>query len=597
MRNVLKEVELIFSFWHTFREGYISRDELLGATAFMGTRMKRYCIKYQHNPDKEGNRSQQSKERRFIAALAGSLQFLRIRVCSRRKIFSMKMTSTNEINQVKRIEGDLLTLNYRLALRGANAWRGITSHAAEHSLYDGFQEILNADTIQKTLDLNLPRQVKHRIFHSLLGHYLQYRSLPFENELSMWMRGASADVEGEKIYFKDIIAWCQKRSDLAKRRIMEKETISLSRFLKPFALSPWEFVLELLREEFGYKDYVTFCSNKKEIDYSAYITKLERLLTQTEELYFASMEDWTRADLGTSLSELNRFDGIYLLGLGKLNGLFPSHIPLSKHLRFFDHWQMPPDKLPGLHLDMEYSPRKGSQAMSFAARIPDEVYLVMNPQGGWIDLETLFHEMGHALSNIFTSRELSPVEKDFHPSNTLSETYAFLLQNMIFTPLFLERELKLKPKDIDKMIYYKTLKDMSFFRRYAAKFLAEHEMFKTGSLSDGEIYATLLKKYTGFSYRSESHLFDLVPEFYALDYVISWMAEAVLEKNLVETLGANWMYRHEAGDTLRNWWLPGNRFELEEFFKTYGLGTIDPGEILKRWQSRLSLKGAGSQTM
>jgi oligoendopeptidase F len=28
----------------------------------------------------------------------------------------------------------------------------------------------------------------------------------------------------------------------------------------------------------------------------------------------------------------------------------------------------------------------------------DEIHLVMNLQEGWIDLETLFHEMGHLLA-------------------------------------------------------------------------------------------------------------------------------------------------------------------------------------------------------
>jgi transposase len=50
-RNMLKEVGHIFSCWHAFREGFISRDELLGATTLMRARMRRYCNKYQNSPD------------------------------------------------------------------------------------------------------------------------------------------------------------------------------------------------------------------------------------------------------------------------------------------------------------------------------------------------------------------------------------------------------------------------------------------------------------------------------------------------------------------------------------------------------------------
>lgn len=52
-RNCLKEVGHILSCWHAFREGFISREELLGATTLMRARMKRYCLKYLDSPDKE----------------------------------------------------------------------------------------------------------------------------------------------------------------------------------------------------------------------------------------------------------------------------------------------------------------------------------------------------------------------------------------------------------------------------------------------------------------------------------------------------------------------------------------------------------------
>ncbi len=300
-------------------------------------------------------------------------------------------------------------------------------------------------------------------------------------------------------------------------------------------------------------------------------------------MYLGAMEDWVQQSLGLPLSELNRFDAIYLLGLTELDRLFPEQIPLAAHLDFFNHWGIQVREIPGLHLDIHYSPKKSSQAMSFALRIPHDIHLVMNPQTGWVDLETLFHEMGHALSYVFTSPELSPVEKDFFTSNTLSETYAFLLQNMCLSPPFLERQLGLSPQEIDTLTFYKTLKDLSVFRRYAGKFLAEYQMFRENDLTSGEIYATLLKKYTGFSYRPETQLFDLAPEFYALDYLVSWMAEATLENLLRQTLGSEWMFKPEAGTILREWWWAGNRYELDEFFQVNEIGTVDGVDILNRW--------------
>jgi hypothetical protein len=245
----------------------------------------------------------------------------------------------------------------------------------------------------------------------------------------------------------------------------------------------------------------------------------------------------------------------------------------------------------GLSLDIESSPRKGSQAMSFALSIPDEIHLVMNPQGGWIDLETLFHEMGHVLGHAFTSPDLPCVEKDFFTSNALSETYAFLLQNMCFSPSFLERNLGLSAAAIEAVSFHKALKDLSVFRRYVSKFLSEYQMFRGDDVGNGDIYSLLMERHTGFAYQPETHLFDLVPEFYSLDYVISWMAEATMEKRLFDTLGHDWMFRPEAGSILKDWWLCGNQFEIDEFFSAKGIGTIDSRDIINRWRSKILGEG------
>lgn len=499
----------------------------------------------------------------------------------------MDQSCLKDFTSTKEIEKALLTLNYRLTSRALNLWKGNEYRASHHDTYDGFYDILDPNTIKELRLAGTWTRHRRRVFHSLLGHYLQYQISPYENELFTLMKGAAAQVDGEKIYFKDTLSWCQKRSDLKKRKVIEKESSSLCKFLKPFALGVWEFLLKLLKDEFGYQDYAEYCYDKKHVDYEAYVPKLQEILRQTDTLYFEAMEAWAKRSLGVPLCELNRFDAIYLLGLGEFDHLFPDQIPLSDHLDFFNQWGIEVKSIPGLALDISHSPRKGAQAMSFALRIPDEIHLVMNPQGGWIDLETLFHEMGHVLGHALTSPDLSSWEKDFFTSNTLSESYSFLLQNMCFSPFFLERQLGLSSEEIEEISFYKALKDLSVFRRYVGKFLAEYEMFKKNEIASGSIYAQLLEEHTGFSYRPETYLFDLVPEFYALDYVVSWVAEATMEKTLAQTLGHDWMFKPEAGKMLKDWWWCGNQYELDEFFLHKGIGSIDYRDIVDRWRRNI----------
>jgi transposase len=52
-KNMLKEVGQILGCWHAFRDGYITREQLLNATTLMRARMKRYCKKYLVSSDGE----------------------------------------------------------------------------------------------------------------------------------------------------------------------------------------------------------------------------------------------------------------------------------------------------------------------------------------------------------------------------------------------------------------------------------------------------------------------------------------------------------------------------------------------------------------
>jgi hypothetical protein len=401
------------------------------------------------------------------------------------------------------------------------------------------------------------------------------------------MKGAKAHVKNEKISFRDIIPWCQKSSTYEQRKILARETGPLCKFLKPFVLNYWTILLEILNKDLGYENYLDYCHNKKGIDYHGYYKMLKNLLMETEDLYFSAMERWSCKQFDLPLSALSRFDAIFLLGFGEFDGLFPQK-PIEELTGFFNYWGIDIEHTPGLNLELGREEGKSAQAMCFILEVPEEAYILMKPEGGWVDLETLWHELGHGLSAVFTSPDLSIVDRDMATSHSLSESFAFLLQNLTLSGPFLRHYLGLKPRDSEKLSYYKTLKDLSVFRRYAAKFLAEYEMFLSGDLSNGEPYAELMARHTGFYHQPESHLFDLAPEFYSLDYVLGWLAEAIMEKHLKGLFGTRWMFRQETGDILKQWWNQGNSHDVFQFMKTNGLGSLSPEALVRRWKGVLN---------
>jgi hypothetical protein len=483
------------------------------------------------------------------------------------------------------LENTLHHLNYRWNLESLALWKGEKVPFEPYRIYEGFDGFISLKTLS-IIDRIEEKEARNRLRHALIDHYLQRALLPHETEMRTWMRGASAHVNGRKIYFRDIINWCQKESNWEERQILQKETGPLCKFLKPFAVNYWNILLDILKNEIGYASYLEYCSDKKGIDYPLYYEMLKKCLEETDDVYFDAMEDWCRERFKRPLSSLTRFDAINILGLGEYDSLFPRK-NLGELVLFFNKWELDVKNTPGLHLELGKEEGKSSQAICFILQVPEEVYVLMKPEGGWIDLETLWHELGHGLSAVFTSPALSITERDLATSQALSESFAFLLQNITLSKPFMEGYLGLNHHESQSLFYSKVLKDLSLFRRYAAKFISEYEMFQSGDISNGGIYASLMSRYTGFYYQPESHLFDLAPELYGLDYILGWIAEAVIEAYLTETLGPDWIFRKDAGNLLKKWWNQGNKNNIFGFFKKNQIGPFVVDILLNRWKKNL----------
>ena len=490
-------------------------------------------------------------------------------------------------DRLAQIESVLHRLNYRWNTQTLALWKGAMPSVAAHQVYDGYDDFFRLETLSY-LDRFPETADRSRVKHAFIGHYLQRELLRVEREMQSWMRGAAADVEGEKIYFQDLIPWCQKSSTYEKRRILQKESSALCKFLKPFVLNYWEQILTLLREDLGFPDYVAYCRRKKPgIDYEKMYHRLKGFLKETAPLYFSAMERWSQERFKRPLNHLTRFDAMKLLSLEQFDMLYPEPA-LGEVTDFFHCWNIHLPDLAGLHLELGTEVGKSAQALSIFVSVPDEVYVLMRPRGGWNDLETLWHELGHGLSAVFTNPDLSPIERNMGTHFSLSEAYAFLLQNIAFSHPFLSRFLGISSADAAGLIYHKTLRDFSVFRRYATKFLVEYDMFTRGDLSDGQPYADKMLEYTGFYYQPESHLFDLVPEFYCLDYVLGWMGEAVLEADLRRSGGEDWMFRRNTGEILKKWWHQGNRYDIFRFVDLNGLENLGFDLLLNKWEKILN---------
>jgi hypothetical protein len=482
----------------------------------------------------------------------------------------------------KKMAAAIHTLNQRWARRALTHWQGGVPDNSPEDVYAGFDDILQPGSITAANAIGDTR-TRNRIRHGLIDHYLQRRLMPHETEMHAWSRGAAALVDGEKIYLRDIIPWCQKASTMAKRQKLQAETGPLCKFLKPFALNYWELVIDTLTKTLGFDGYIDYCQQKKGIDYFKLYKMVKQLIDSTDRFYFEAMDTWSRDRFRRPLERLTRFDAMYLLSLSQWDAVYPK-VPVEATLGFFSNWQIDPQRLPGLHLDLRPASGKSAQAITMMVRIPDEIHLLMRPIGGWIDVESLWHELGHGMSAAFCDKRLPLVLRELATDFSLSEVYAFLLQRLALSRPVLESVMGLSEKAIETIVHYRQLKDLSVFRRYAAKFICEYDMFTSGRIADGHPYADTMARVTGFYHQPESHLFDLVPEFYCADYLLGWIGEAQLEAYLRRRWGETWCLAHNCGPFLKSLWRQGNQSDIFSFFEDNALGRLSPAALSARWR-------------
>jgi hypothetical protein len=105
-------------------------------------------------------------------------------------------------------------------------WQGGKIPFKAYELYEGYDDFINLETLSR-IDHVAGNVEKERLEFALIDHYLQRALMPHENEMRVWMKGAAAEVDGEKIYFREIIPWCQKSSNYEKRQALQKETTPL----------------------------------------------------------------------------------------------------------------------------------------------------------------------------------------------------------------------------------------------------------------------------------------------------------------------------------------------------------------------------------
>lgn len=472
-----------------------------------------------------------------------------------------------------------------------------TAHMREHYLflsgqknslqlepiYDRYGDLFSEDSVarlKQALDdtpehFETERAAIHRLYTLAVEQFLENSVKELTQQISEYEASASIIVLDREMTFQDsAVAISSERDREMRGAIYGKRlgVIEASNDLRAERLGK----LHDTARSLGHASYAALFEELRRLSYEAVARAAEALLTRTENLYVARLNEALRRDLGLGIEEATRADSIYFTHLTGFDERFPADRLLEVYTETMAGLGIRVQSQKNIAIDKESRPRKSPRAFCLPVSVPGDIRLVIRPVGGQTDYQALFHESGHAQHYAWASEALRP-EFRHTGDYALTETYAFLFNHLISDGAWLASFLDFQ--EHREFIRSVMLARLVTVRRHVAKLIYERELHRAGDLArSADAYASLQTEATKFRTEPAEFLYDLDDSFYSASYLRAWAFEVALREHLKSRFGQRWWASLRAGSFLKEIWETGDRYTVDEMAAQIGIGpiTFDP---------------------
>jgi hypothetical protein len=325
-------------------------------------------------------------------------------------------------------------------------------------------------------------------------------------------------------------------------------------------------------KEFGYQNYAALFSDIKGIDFRALEKIMQDFIDRTESVYVGRMNEELQRRIGVRLEEAEKHDVSHFFRAKEFDEYFKKEDMLKTLKKMLANLGIRLDDQKNIYVDVEERPKKSPRAFCSAIRVPEDIKLVVMPQGGHDDYAALFHETGHAEHGAFTGSDL-PIEYKWLGDNSVTETYAFLLEYLLTDENWLEQNIKIdKTEEYLKFIaLYKLL----YLRSYGAKIQYENRLHADSLKGMDEVHKKIGEKVLKYRHPANHYLITVDDGFYSAQYLQAWIFEAQLRRFLKKEFGDEWFNSREAGDYLMHMWANGQKYNVVELARMVGFAGLD----------------------
>ena len=494
-----------------------------------------------------------------------------------------------EINQIRK---ELEQYLYQASTEGRKVIVGVKDKLDLFSIVKKFPILYSQKTIsflQKVLAKEknpLEKEKIERLISCISDIYLFRKTALIEDKISTFKSKAKIKIDKKDISFYNLEPLISNSDNYEIRDKYGKAYINTIKKTLAQSQKVFEITTSSIKKDLKYNGYIDYCQKTKQINYNDFAERLKLFASDTEKLYKKEVGFFLQSLIGKKLGEIPFWHFFYARKIPYLDKYFPKNQLLPSVYKTLSGLGINLKEYKNIHIDAEPRPKKHPRACCYFSKTPQEIYLIIKPTGGIMDYGSFYHELGHTLHHGLTNPNLDFEIRHLSRSYTLSEVYAYLLEDLCCNPVWLKEIIGLNKKEINRVIYSSTLLDFMLMRRYIGKFLYELEMFKKSLIKDGgKIYAKKLSDLTGFIYYPERYLDDTDAGFYSADYLRAWIANAQFKDYIIKRFGQNWFTKKKAGDFLKDLWFQGELFSSEELIEKLGYKAFDSKYLLKEYQT------------
>lgn len=337
--------------------------------------------------------------------------------------------------------------------------------------------------------------------------------------------------------------------------------------------------------DFGFKDYVAMWDTLKALDLPGLAARMSAFLSDTEDLFRASLEE-ALGRIGLAVEDAWKADVGWLFRAPQFDQYFRKEVMVESLRRTLLDLGIRLEEQTNVKLDIEARPKKSPRAFCAPVRIPSDVRLVIMPQGGSSDYDSLFHEAGHTEHFAHVDPAL-PFAYRWLGDNSVTEGYAFAIEYIASDPVWLRRMLHFDSPQ--PYLWLSALNKLYMLRRYSTKLLYEPMLHRASDPEEmAEVYADLFTRHLLVRYFPEEYLKDVDDAFYAAQYVRAWTFEGQLRQYLVKEFEEDWFRNRRAGQFLVELWRDGQKYTPEELLRFMGYDGFDLGPVVAEIRQRLA---------